>query len=132
MVGKQRKYRWAITTLISYMYTILLISYGANSHRGTNVERICPRPFDGPGGTLLMHFILRTGELILTRTKPLPMELTVVPIFSGWLCTNLDICKDRLDWDCKPYKDAGQCKKYPDNIKYWCEKTCFNCKWCRN
>lgn len=41
---------------------------------------------------------------------------------------NIGNCVDRLTSPCQPYKDAGYCETYPDNMKYWCAKTCFNCK----
>ncbi|KAJ7394745.1 peptidase M10A [Desmophyllum pertusum] len=37
-------------------------------------------------------------------------------------------CLDRLDTSCAPYKDAGYCQKYPEDMKYWCGKTCSFCK----
>ncbi|KAL9970696.1 hypothetical protein ACROYT_G023108 [Oculina patagonica] len=47
-------------------------------------------------------------------------EVTPAPTDSG-------NCDDRLTSSCQPYKDAGYCQSYPDNMKYWCAKTCYNC-----
>ncbi|KAL9978987.1 hypothetical protein ACROYT_G016576 [Oculina patagonica] len=41
--------------------------------------------------------------------------------------TTSGACVDRLEVPCQPYKDAGYCQTYLDSMKYWCDKTCFNC-----
>lgn len=35
-------------------------------------------------------------------------------------------CKDNME-DCKPYIDANYCTQYPDNMKYYCSKSCKFC-----
>ena len=64
---------------------------------------------------------------ILLKTREYKFRATELFICQYFLDT-IGNCEDLLTAQCQFYKDAGYCNKHPDNMKQWCEKTCFNCK----
>lgn len=56
----------------------------------------------------------------------LPVRFGLLTDVNYMMTYHAGTCSDRMG--CKPYVDADYCRIYPDNMKYWCPKSCFNCK----